>query len=169
MESEIHFKLPQGEIRGARRRSIYGDDYFSFEGIPYGRPPLGDLRFKAPQPAEPWSGELDCTKCASKPVQKNIMTGQLEGTEDCLYLNVYVRKLKYINRLPVMVYIYGGGFYMGEATQDLYSPDYFMREDVILVTLNYRLCALGFLSLQDPSLEVPGNAALKDQVLSTKG
>ncbi|EDW81348.2 uncharacterized protein Dwil_GK11073 [Drosophila willistoni] len=160
--------LPLGKVKGMKRKTIYDDEYFSFEKLPFGKPPIGELRFKAPQPAEPWNGTLDCTQFAEKPVQKGFLTGIIEGVEDCLYLNVYSKQLKSEKPLPVMVYIYGGAFTIGEATRVLYSPDYFMAKDVVLVTLNYRVDCLGFLSLKDPSLNVPGNAGLKDQVLALK-
>lgn len=67
-----------------------------------------------------------------------------------------------------MVFIYGGGFQIGEATRDMYGPDFFMSKDVVLVTVSYRLGAFGFLSLDDPALNVPGNAGLKDQILSLR-
>lgn len=67
-----------------------------------------------------------------------------------------------------MVWIYGGGFQVGEATRDMYSPDFFMSKDVVLVSISYRLGALGFLSLEDPELNVPGNAGLKDQILGLR-
>lgn len=70
----------------------------------------------------------------------------IEGSEDCLYLNVYVKNMKTTKPLPVMVWIYGGGFQKGEASRDYYSPDYFMKQPVVFVTINYRLGALGKLS-----------------------
>ncbi|XP_017845020.1 esterase B1 [Drosophila busckii] len=160
--------LPLGRIKGSKCSTLYDDDYFSFECLPYGKPPIGELRFKAPQPADPWTGVLDCTSCASKPVQKGLLTGIIEGSEDCLYLNVYAKKIKSEQPLPVMVYIYGGAFTIGGATREAYGPDYFMSKNIVLVTLNYRVDCLGFLSLKDPSLNVPGNAGLKDQVLALK-
>ncbi|XP_026831631.1 esterase B1 isoform X1 [Drosophila erecta] len=160
--------LPVGQIRGVKRLSLYDDPYFSFEKIPFAKPPLGELRFRAPVPADPWSGVLDCSHYAEKPTQRSLLTRVIEGGEDCLYLNVYAKQLKSDKPLPVMVYIFGGAFTIGEATRELYGPDYFMAKDVVLVTLNYRVDCLGFLSLQDPSLQVPGNAGLKDQVLALK-
>ncbi|XP_073819348.1 esterase B1-like isoform X2 [Musca autumnalis] len=77
-------------------------------------------------------------------------------------------KLKSEQPLPVMVWIYGGGFHVGEATRIYYSPDYFMQKDVILVTFNYRLGIFGFLSFDDPDLQIPGNAGIKDQVMVLK-
>lgn len=89
----IEIALPPGRIKGVQRRGIYDDEYFSFERLPFGKPPVGELRFKAPQPAEGWSGVLDCTHYASKPVQKALLTGEIDGNEDCLYLNVYAKKV----------------------------------------------------------------------------
>nr|XP_036675220.1 esterase B1 [Drosophila suzukii] len=160
--------LPLGQIKGVKRLSLYDDTYYSFEKIPFAKPPLGELRFKAPVPAESWSGVLDCTHYAEKPTQKNLQTRVIEGAEDCLYLNVYPKQLKSEKPLPVMVYIYGGAYTVGEATREVYGPDYFMTKDVVLVTLNYRVDCFGFLSLKDPNLKVPGNAGLKDQVLALK-
>lgn len=82
-----------GRIKGVKRRSLYDDEYYSFERLPFGKPPVGELRFKAPQPAEPWTGVLDCTHYGEKPVQKLILTGIIGGSEDCLYLNVYAKQV----------------------------------------------------------------------------
>ncbi|XP_068155848.1 esterase B1 [Drosophila tropicalis] len=154
-----------GQVRGLQRKTVYDEElYYAFEGIPFAKPPVGDLRFRAPQPPEPWQGVLDCTSYKAKPLQTNMILGIVEGSEDCLYLNVYAKTLKSEKPLPVIVWIYGGGFQKGEASRDVYSPDYFMKQPVILITFNYRLGALGFLSLKDPKLDVPGNAGLKDQV-----
>nr|AID61331.1 esterase [Calliphora stygia] len=159
-----------GKVRGMQRRNAYDGygNYYAFEGIPYAKPPLGDLRFRAPQPPEPWEDVKDCLYYKSKPVQKDFIKRITIGSEDCLYLNVYAKNLCSEKPLPVMVWIYGGGFQIGEASREIYSPDYFMQKDVILVTLAYRLGALGFLSLNDPDLQVPGNAGIKDQVMALK-
>ncbi|XP_017104467.2 esterase B1 isoform X1 [Drosophila bipectinata] len=154
-----------GQVRGLQRKTVYdGELYFAFEGIPYAKPPVGELRFRAPQPPEPWQGILDCTTYRAKPLQRNIVLSIVEGSENCLHLNIYVKDLESKKPLPVIVWIYGGGFQKGEASRDIYSPDYFMKQPVVFVCINYRLGALGFLSLSDPNLDVPGNAGLKDQV-----
>lgn len=158
-----------GKIKGLQRKTVYDEElYYAFEGIPFAKPPLGELRFRAPQPPEPWQDIRDCTYLRTKPMQQNLILHVVEGSEDCLYLNVYTKKLKSEKPLPVIVYIYGGGFQIGEATRDYYSPDYFMKKDIVLVTFNYRVGALGFLSLRDRDLDVPGNAGLKDQVLALR-
>ncbi|XP_004518271.1 esterase B1 [Ceratitis capitata] len=155
----------QGTVKGQCNTSVYDDVYYSFESIPFAQPPLGALRFKAPVRASPWPGVLDCTQKAKKPLQKHPRTNEIEGDEDCLYLNIYAKKLKSEKPLPVMVFLYGGGFEKGDPTRDLHGPDYFMMKDVILVTIAYRLGPLGFLSLTDPTVGAPGNAGLKDQLL----
>lgn len=133
-----------GRVRGLQRKTLYDEElYYAFEGIPFAKPPLRDLRFRAPQPPEPWQDIRDCTYPRAKPVQRHIVLHVVEGSEDCLYLNVYAKQLKSEKPLPVMVWIYGGGFQIGEASRDIYSPDYFMKKDVILVTVNYRLGPLG--------------------------
>lgn len=81
-------------IRGVKRRTIYDEDFFGFEGIPYAQPPVGDLRFKAPLPASNWSDIRDCRESELKPVQKNHM-GVAEGTEDCLYINVFAKVVSF--------------------------------------------------------------------------
>ncbi|KAH8359339.1 hypothetical protein KR093_006071, partial [Drosophila rubida] len=156
-----------GQVRGRQRVTLHDAQqlYYAFEGIPYAKPPLGELRFRAPQPPECWEGVRDCTYARSKPAQLHCMMDLTHGSEDCLHLAVYVKKLESEQPLPVMVWIYSGGFQAGEASRDLHSPDYFMQKDVVLVTFNHRLGALGFLSLADPELHVPGNAGIKDQVM----
>ncbi|SPP84094.1 esterase B1 [Drosophila guanche] len=158
-----------GQLKGLRRKTLYDEElYYAFEGIPFAQPPVRELRFRAPQPAQPWQGIRDCTYPRAKPMQKHFVLSIVEGSEDCLYLNVYAKKLDTERPLPVLVWIYGGGFQIGEASRDFYSPDYFMKQDVILVTFNYRVGALGFLSLADRDLDVPGNAGLKDQVMALR-
>ncbi|XP_052836579.1 esterase B1 [Drosophila gunungcola] len=165
MES-LQVNTSSGPVRGKLRRGVYGDEYVSFERIPYGQPPVGPLRFRAPLPAEPWSQVLDCSTQGEKPLQFNQFTQQLEGAEDCLYLNVYAKELNSASPLPLIVYFFGGGFEKGDPTRELHSPDYFMMRDVVVVTVSYRVGALGFLSLHDPAVGVPGNAGLKDQLLA---
>uniref|UniRef100_A0A1B0G6M7 Carboxylic ester hydrolase n=1 Tax=Glossina morsitans morsitans TaxID=37546 RepID=A0A1B0G6M7_GLOMM len=121
-----------GPIKGVKRKTIYGDSYYSFEGIPFAKPPLGDLRYKAPLPPDSWTDVRSCTSVGPKPLQKHFV------------------------------------FQMTEATRDLYSPDYLLREEVVVVSITYRVGPFGFLSLQDCDIEVPGNAGLKDQVMALR-
>lgn len=90
---ETVVQTKSGPVVGKHCTSIYGDDYVSFERIPYARPPLGVLRFKAPMPVVPWKQPLICRQKGEKPLQFNQYTQQLEGVENCLYLNVYVKSV----------------------------------------------------------------------------
>jgi carboxylesterase type B len=96
---------------------------------------------------------------------------KLVGSEDCLFLNVYTQQLpSNTNKTlkPVMVWIHGGAFRSGSNKTDVYGPEFLLTEDIVLVTINYRLGIFGFLSFDDASLGVPGNAGLKDMVMALK-
>ncbi|KAL3282793.1 hypothetical protein HHI36_005959 [Cryptolaemus montrouzieri] len=158
-----------GYIRGTTCQSRDGRPFDAYLGIPFAQPPVGELRFKAPKPLKPWNGTFDATKNGPYCIQKNYFfaNAQVEGQEDCLYLNVYVPKVINDGKpLPVMVSIHWGGFFAGRGTSDYFGPEYLMDKDVIVVTFNYRLGVLGFLSTLDD--EAPGNYALKDQVAVLK-
>ncbi|KAL9889116.1 esterase B1-like isoform 1-T1 [Glossina fuscipes fuscipes] len=165
----VVLKTLTGPVKGAKRLTVWGKSYYSFEGIPFAEPPVGDLRFRAPVPVKPWLDILDCTGPAAVPMQANMFFQKHKGSEDCLYLNIFTNEIAVpYSKRPVMVWIFGGGFQIGEATRDMYSPDYFMSRDVVLVTIAYRLGPFGFLSLDDPAVQVPGNAGLKDQIMALK-
>ncbi|KAJ4447025.1 hypothetical protein ANN_09013 [Periplaneta americana] len=142
--------------------------FYGFMGIPYAKPPLGDLRYKAPLPADPWDGVKDCVTEGSVCPQETF-NGSYFGDEDCLFLNVYTPKIAPHGKThlkPVMVWIHGGFFIIGSGNRDESGPDYLIDEGVVLVTINYRLGILGFLNLKTE--EAPGNAGLKDQILALK-
>lgn len=141
-----------------------------------------------PVPADPWTGTFDAFT-ESKASQRDIITARFCGSEDCLHLNIYTKQLEndtvkmqsaknaeelqeqqqqHPVRVPVMVFFHGGAFMFGCNNKDLYDPEFLLRKDVVLVTVNYRLGALGFLSIDDASVGVPGNAGLKDQVLALR-
>ncbi|CAG4967569.1 unnamed protein product [Colias eurytheme] len=157
--------VAQGTMQGRECTTPCGKKYYSFEGIPYAKPPIGELRFRDPQKPEPWSGILDVTKPGNKAVQLN-MAGTIEGSEDCLYLNVYTPSLpsEKIEKLPVLFFVHGGRFLVG--CGDYYRPDYLIRHDVVIVTINYRLSIFGFLCLH--TREVPGNAGAKDTIMALR-
>ena len=94
---------------------------------------------------EPWHGERDATKYGNIAVQINPITQEIVGDEDCLYLNVYTTKIKSSEKRTVMVWIHGGGYFIGSGNPDWYGPDHFMQTDVVLVTMNFRLSSLGTL------------------------
>jgi len=143
-----------------------------FRGIPYVRPPVGALRFRAPEPVEPWSGVRSAADFAPSAPQQPMMLplpGMDVGAmdEDCLYLNVYTPAADGAAR-PVMVWIHGGGFAIGSGSQPVYDGCPLARRgDVVVVTINYRIGPLGFLYLADLCPELggtTGNAGIRDQV-----
>ena len=141
-----------------------GNGYVSFLGIPYAAPPVGTLRWKPPQAVAPWTGVLQATQFANQcPQQFPTMT----VSEDCLYLNVYVPSTAAPDHpLPVLVWFYGGGWAIG-ASQNIDGYNMAVKGGVIVVTVNYRLGALGFYA--SPALDnespfhVSGNYALLDE------
>ncbi|GJQ76634.1 hypothetical protein Trydic_g15494 [Trypoxylus dichotomus] len=159
-----------GKLRGKLLTDIEGATFYGFQGIPYAKPPLGNLRFKAPQPPVKWTGIRDATSESSECYQRHMIFQTIIGSEDCLYLNVYTPQLPSDGELlrPVMVWIHGGAFTGGSSKADTYGPELLITEDVVIVTINYRLGVLGFLSLDDPKLDVSGNAGLKDMILALK-
>ena len=160
-------KAPIGDISGTPMRARKGRDIFAYKGIPYVHPPVGELRFKRPKPFEEgtkaWSGVFDGSKVATKCVQRTGLDFYpVFGEEDCLQLNVYVPKMEIPKGgLPVMFWVHGGGFLIGDGTEQVYGPSVLLNKDVILVTINYRLGILGFLNLGTD--EVSGNQGLWDQ------
>ena len=123
---------------------------------------MGQLRFRAPQPAKAWEGTLDAKEARSECLYDNPVDPRVvEGSEDCLYLNVFTKHPGDPNaKRPVIVWIHGGAFIFGGA--GLYRPQYVMEEDVVLVVIQYRLNMFGFLSFEDAA--APGNYGMMDQV-----
>ncbi|XP_037716092.1 esterase B1 [Drosophila subpulchrella] len=166
--SSMKVKVPvkQGVVVGQQKKLASGLEYNSFLGVPYAEPPVGELRFRSPRPLERFrEQELDCSKEGNVSHQRDPFTLEVAGSENCLYLNVYAPKVKNPGSpLPVMVWIHGGGFFFGNGNSDFHFPAKLMEQEVIVVTLNYRLGALGFLSL--PEEGIHGNMGLKDQRLA---
>jgi para-nitrobenzyl esterase len=142
----------------------------TFRGIPYAAPPVGTLRWQPPQPHAAWSTPLDAGAFANHCPQPASPFGLTTDTEDCLYLNVYTPNKKGFakdvrHRLPVMVWIHGGALFLGES--DDYDPAKLVAQGVVVVTINYRLGALGFLAHPALTAESPdhasGNYGLMDQ------
>ncbi|XP_066246390.1 juvenile hormone esterase-like [Euwallacea similis] len=164
--------IADGQLRGTTSKTINSNvTYYSYRGIPYAKKPIGDLRFAAPVKNDPWTGILNatadrysCVQLAEGVTLPGTTTATIMGSEDCLYINVYTTNVN--GSLPVMVWIYGGGFYSGSSDYNTYAPDYLLEKDVVYVAFNYRLGIFGFLSTED--LESPGNWGLKDQILALK-
>ncbi|XP_050092816.1 esterase B1-like [Anopheles aquasalis] len=162
-KSELIVQTGNGPVQGTSKTSLYGVAYASFQGIPYAKPPVGELRFKDPVAPANWTEVLDCTKQCDPCYHFDRRVNQIVGSEDSLRLNIFTKTIKPTKPLPVMVYLYGGGFVEGTSGTELYGPDYLVEKDIVLVTLNYRVGAFGFLCCQSPDAGVPGNAGLKDQ------
>ncbi|XP_034652469.1 esterase B1 [Drosophila subobscura] len=163
--SSMKVKIPvkQGIVVGQQQRLPSGLEYNSFLGVPYAEPPVGSLRFRSPVPQERFEQhELDCSRERDVSHQRDPFIAEVAGSENCLFLNVYAPKGKRsASPLPVMVWIHGGGYLVGNGNSDFHFPAKLMEQEVIVVTLNYRLGALGFLSL--PEEGIYGNMGLKDQ------
>ncbi|XP_023162626.2 acetylcholinesterase-like [Drosophila hydei] len=162
---KVKVHVRQGIVVGTHAKLPNGVEYESFLGVPYAEPPVGELRFRSPVLLERFKEhELDCSKEGDVSHQRDPLKQQVIGSENCLFLNIYAPKSNSQKPLPVMVWIHGGGFWFGSGNRDYHFPAQLMQEEVIVVTLNYRLGALGFLSL--PEAGIYGNAGLKDQRLA---
>lgn len=156
------------KVTGGMIQGVAEEDMMVFKGIPFAAPPVGELRWKAPQPVIPWEGVRNADKFGHSPMSS--MGGQRDASEDCLYLNVWTPAKSPKDKLPVMVWIYGGGFSMG--TSSFYDGAAIAREGVVLVTINYRVGKLGFfahpaLSAENPE-HVSGNYGILDQIAALK-
>ena len=147
-----------------------------FKGIPFAQAPIGDLRWKAPQPVIAWDGVKQCLNFSASPVQgapipfmcwsKEFLIPSEPINEDCLYLNVWSKPTT--EKKPVLVYIYGGGFRSGGAACPIYDGEAVANKDVVFVSINYRVGVFGFLAHPELTKESPnhssGNYALLDMV-----
>ena len=153
-------KTAQGKVHG---KTINDGKVKAFLGLPYAAPPVGDLRWKAPQPAPKWKGTRDAGKFGAHCVQGHVyddMIFQDDGeNEDCLFLNVYVpATAKGNSKLPVMFWIHGGGYSGGSGDEPRHNGDFLPLKGVVLITINYRLGVFGFLATSDLAKEANGSA-----------
>ncbi|HSZ34341.1 MAG TPA: carboxylesterase family protein [Puia sp.] len=169
--SSVIAQTKDGTISGYK-----SDDINIFKGIPFAAPPVGDLRWKAPQPVKPWNGLLDCTKFSASPYQDSPAPFMYWSTEflipkepiseDCLYLNVWSKQSP--QKKPVLIYIYGGGFRSGGTACAIYDGKAVAEKGVVFVSINYRVGVFGFLAHPDLTQEsgygASGNYALLDMI-----
>ncbi|WP_370965547.1 carboxylesterase/lipase family protein [Amycolatopsis sp. cg9] len=145
-------EIAAGALRGSEQ-----DGVRTFLGVPYAEPPVGELRFRAPRPVPPWSGERDATKWAARAPQPELTGRGFTGDEDCLHLNVYAPAAP--GSYPVLVWIHGGGGVLGAPHQ--FDASAYARAGVVVVTVAYRLGVLGLLHLPGVA---DSNLSLRDQV-----
>ncbi|KOB64385.1 Uncharacterized protein OBRU01_24312 [Operophtera brumata] len=152
-----------GIIRGVRATD---GEYSMFMGIPYAYVNESNP-FGPATPHQGFNNVFEAYDDSAICPQFEEVNNTLAGTLDCLHINVYVpNTASILNRRPVLVWIFGGGFNTGSAGRQIYGPKYLVRHDVVMVTLNYRLGPYGFMCLDNP--DVPGNEGLKDQRLALK-
>ena len=166
-------KTANGLVSGLQNGAVR-----SYLGIPFAAPPVGDLRWKAPQPVQNWKGIRACTKFSASPIQNkpvpfSMWTEEFIAppeplSEDCLYLNVWTAAKSAKEKRPVLVWIYGGGFVSGSSACAVYDGDAMAQKGVVYVSINYRVGALGFMAHPELSKEsgynASGNYAFLDQI-----
>ncbi len=173
-------QISTGTLRGTNAGSA-----IAFRGIPYARPPIGELRWRPPEPPLPWQGVREAVQPGSACTQRtsgltpffapmaraygsNFEQPPIRSSEDCLYLDVWTPEWPVKRALPVMVWLHGGSNIVGSGTQSMYDGVSLTRHGVLLVTLNYRLGVMGFFSHPELTAESPhhssGNYGLLDQL-----
>ncbi|KAG7479557.1 acetylcholinesterase-like [Solea senegalensis] len=182
-QDDLLINTKHGKVQG-KLVPVLGGHVRTFLGIPYGKPPLGKLRFKAPEPAEKWERVREATTFPASCHQNEDVTfpgfkgaemwnPNTPQSEDCLYLNVWTPHFNKTQTpppplAPVLVWIYGGGFLTGTSSLDVYDGRLLSKsEGVVVVSMNYRVGVFGFLSLPD-NKNIQGNAGLLDQRLAVQ-
>lgn len=158
-------EIDNGQVEGTILQTWTGQNFDAFFGIPFAQAPVNELRFEPPVPVESWTGVRDATDYGPICMQP-FDNDPFVSSEDCLNLNVFTRNLPLNSATelkPVIVFLHGGALERSSGAQQ--GPDYIMDRDVVFVTINYRLGALGFLATGTE--EAPGNVGLKDQVLAS--
>jgi len=156
-------------VDGGRVEGTVENGLQVYRGIPFAAPPVGDLRWRAPQPVKPWQGVRRADKFAPACMQvAGPATALQPPSEDCLYLNVWTPARSSSERLPVMVWIHGGGFRAGATSEPIYNGDHLAKKGVVVVSITYRLGPFGFLAHAGLSAEesrhVSGNYGLFDMI-----
>jgi len=157
-------------------------DVTAFKGIPFAAPPVGDLRWQAPQPAKHWGGIRKCDAFGPSPMQakptpfivytSEFLIPEQPISEDCLYLNVWTGAKSTAEKRPVFVWIYGGGFTSGGSACAIYNGEALAKKGIIFVSINYRVGVFGFFAHPELTKESPNNASgnygLMDQVAALR-
>ena len=168
--------ISRAKVTGGTVEGIVHDGIASFKGIPFAAPPVGELRWKAPQPVIPWDGIKAASNFAPAPMQDTTFSlsefsaslrGSQEVSEDCLYLNVWTGARNVNEKRPVMVWIYGGGFGIGMTSTPTYDGANLAKRGVVLVSAAYRVGPMGFLAHPELSAESgigSGAYGIQDQI-----
>jgi len=167
MAASDEIKTDTGRVKGAVREGVV-----SFKGIPFAAPPVGDLRWRPPQPPKAWKGVRPASEygpdCMQKPFPGDAAPLGVTPAEDCLYVNVWAPAAGNAGKLPVMVWIYGGGFVNGGSSPAVYDGSQFAKRGVVFVSFNYRLGRFGFFGHPALTKENPagplGNYGYMDQI-----
>lgn len=157
--------IEQAEVTGGTVQGTVDHGVAVFKGLPFAAPPVGDLRWKAPQPVIPWTGVKQARAVAWPCTQGSSAPGG--SSEDCLYLNVWTAAISPAEKRPVMVWIHGGSFIAGDASSPDFDGARFAQDGVVLVSIAYRLGAFGFLAhpeLRQESGKSSGAYTLQDQI-----
>ncbi len=158
-QKDLQVKLANGTLEGVAEAS----GVRSFKGIPYAQPPVGDLRWKEPQPARNWTGVRQANAFGPRAMQLALfgdMNFRSNGvSEDCLYLNVWTPAKSPTERLPVLVYFYGGGFVAGDGSEPRYDGESMAQKGIVTLTVNYRLGVFGFMAHPELTKESPHRAS----------
>ena len=148
--SQANAEIREIEVTGGQVAGVAADGVTSFKGIPFAAPPVGRLRWRSPQPVKPWAGVKQAASFAPGCMQNASFTGRFGAppalSEDCLYLNVWTPAKTTGDKLPVMVWIYGGAFAGGMTSIPTYDGTHLAQKGVVLVSVAYRLGAFGFLA-----------------------
>lgn len=167
MDASTQVKIANGVVQGVAEAS----GVRSFKGIPFAQPPVGELRWHEPLPPKNWSGVRLADHFAAKAMQRPIYSDMIfrnSGTsEDCLYLNVWTPAKQGNEKLPVLVYFFGGGFMAGDGSEGRYDGEGLAKRGIVTVTITYRLGIFGFMAhpelTQESAHQSSGNYGLMDQ------
>lgn len=173
---------PVVRTQSGRISGLQEGDVRIFKGVPFAAPPVGELRWRAPQPVQPWEDVRECTAFPPSAMQPNpvpfamwtqeFITPAEPMSEDCLYLNIWTTAQNAREKRPVFVWIHGGGFLSGSGACPVYDGEEMAKKGVVYVTINYRLGLFGFLAHPELSTEsgnsASGNYALLDQIAALK-
>ena len=167
MMAQTQVKTVEGILEGKDLSGIH-----VFKGVPFAAPPVGNLRWKAPQPAAHWEGVRMAKEYGPNPMQENLFGdmnfGTKKNSEDCLYLNIWTPAKTMKEKLPVLIYFNGGGLMAGSGSEPRYAGDAMARKGIISITANYREGIFGFFAhpqlSKETSYKGSGNYGFMDQV-----